>query len=1533
MEDLIVEDKQKDTLLYAGYASANITDWFIFKDNYTLKNVELKNAVVNMNRNDSAWNYQHIIDFFKKPKTGKKKKPLTLDVEEIHLTNIRFNKIDGWIGQSMTASFKGLDVITDSINLAKNTINIQSVKATSPSYWQRDFSGKRPDSLKPTPAKPLKKGNSSFQWNKSGLVLNIKKVEIIDGKFINDKKTERPVYTDRFDGQHIYFSKIDGSLENVQFINDTLVAKGDIKGVERSGLEIKQLKANFKFTPEQMEFAALRLETNRSILGNYLSMGYSNFKKDFSDFINAVQLDIHFEPGSKLNSDDLAFFGPNLKTWKRIFDISGDARGTVSNFAATNLKVRTGDTYLNGRLSMRGLPDINSSFIDFTSNEFTTTYNEAAIVIPAIRNSKKPAFSKLGNISYKGNFTGFIKDFVAFGTLKTSLGILEADINMKIPGNNNATYSGDIKTEGFALGTFLNDRKFGNVAVSGTLKGNGFDLAKLDLKTDLFVKKIFYDGYTYQNLSVNGAFQKNIFSGKASIDDPNLKITSLDGQLNIEKANPLFTLNAKAEKIDFRALGLTKQKLILSGDFDLDFTGSNIDNFLGVAQIDNARLINDSSDISFTSLRLASTMVGTEKRLSLRTTEVDADIIGDFKILELPGAFTVFLSKYYPTYIKAPKTRFSNENFTFNIRTKTVDDYIGIFNNRLKGFNNASISGNVRLLNNELNLAADIPFFSYDNKSFTNILLNAQGNRDSLFATASVDEVYLSDSFRLRKTDIQLSAHNDISDIAIKTNGSKTLDKAELNAKITSYEDGVNVKFAPSSIVINDKEWVLNKDGELTLRKKFIDAESLTFTQAEQQIVVSTEFDELNSGTNIVANISNLNIGDFTPFFVTKPSLKGRLTGKATLFNIYGKKVIDFTGIADQFMVDTNLIGKVNLTAAVNLETGKVTFKAKSTEKDYDFDLAGGLNIKDSTGNQLNIDFNTKRTELKILQPFLSTVLSKIDGVAVGKLNIVSDGGRQYITGKTTIEEGSMTVAFTNCTYFVKNQTINFSRQSIDFGTMAVEDIYKNRGTVSGRINHNFFQNFSFPFLQFESDKILLLNTTKANNPQYYGNVIGNVSMSLTGPITDMQMNIRGGTSATDSSHVYLQTATSKESNKVDYIEFIQFGSEMEKNLKIKPTSKFTLNMDIEANPACKVDVILDEETGDIIKGEGNGNLNITVGTTEPLRMNGRYDITRGDYLFNFQTFIRKPFEIRSGSITWNGDPLQAQINIPAQYTATDVDISNLSNATVTTGGSGNYQKSDVIILAKLTGILTQPNISFEFTLPEGSEYRRDYLIVKRLEDYKTDEAVMLNQVASLILFNSFFDNNQSFISQQSTISLATNTIGRIVSNLLTNLLNKELARATNNYVSTYININPILNVGSAANQLQANIRGGIRVKITDKVFFYAGGNYDYNNQILILNNQNNLNQDFTLEWLINKDGSIKVIGFNRSSSDLANGQRIRSGVQIGYRRDVNKLSELFQSKKKLLEKERLQNEAILRAKEEEEEQRRLKEIDNEKSD
>jgi hypothetical protein len=1503
---LLVEDLKKDTLLYAGTAKVNLTDWFFLKDKISFKYIGLDDAVVNMNRTDSVWNYQFLIDYFAGPKTGGNKKGAEIDLKEIHLNNIRFNKIDKWIGQDMIAALKKMDVTMDSVNFNNKQIAIKELYLEQPLFAQADYKGNRPDVANLTSVLQKIPLVSAFKWNNSGWKFSIKKFQLFDGSFKNDKESDRPAYNDRFDGEHLLFNNITGSINNVLFLNDTLSAEISLAAKERSGLLIKKLQSNMKLTPELMEFKNLTLETNRSKLGNYYAMHYNQFNNDFGSFLHSVTLDAAFT-NSTINSDDLAIFSPNLKSWKRIFQIEGTAKGTIDNFSTKKMKIRTGNTFIDGDIAMRGLPDINTTFIDFKSNILQTSYNDLVTIIPSIKNVKQLALPKLGAITYKGYFTGFIRDFVTYGNFKTNLGGITADLNMKIPEGGRSSYSGKIAANSFNIGAFSNNPQLGIITAATKIKGQGFTLKDLKANVDATVKRFDFNGYSYQNAIINGDFEKQLFKGHLSIDDPNLKINGLDGALNISTKEIAFNLDADVAHANLKNLLLTNDNLSLSGLFSLNFTGNNIDNFLGTARVNDAVLKHDSTKLSFDSLTLKSEFIENKKLLTLQSNELDVTLNGQFKILELPDAFTFFLSKYYPSYFTLPKHAISKQDFTFNIKTHNVDEYIKLFDNKLGGFNNAVIKGSVGIENYQLKIDATVPEFSYAGKVFTNVNLHSSGTRDTLNTQIAVDDIAINDSLHFPLTRLGISANNNLSLIKLNTTGSKIIGDAELNASIQSLNDGIKIHFFPSSFVINNKKWQLEKDGEITLRKKFIDANEVKFYHDKQQIVISTELDELTNNTNLVAKLSNVDL-DFLPIILKEPRITGLVTGTATLVNPFGKPIIQFSGVADSFRLDDKYIGKINLTADANTSTGLIKYKADTDNPDNQFTIDGFYNYKDSTGNQLSANLKAGRLNLDILQPYLGTIFSQMGGVAHGDIKIYGGSGHQYMTGDATITNGVLKIAYTQCKYLFDKQTIHFAEDEIDIGTIKLKDTLNNEGVVSGKMHHTFFKDFSFENMRFETEKMMLLNTTKRDNQQFYGNVIGRAVMTMSGPVTNLQMNIDGGPSSLDSSHIYLPTGNSRENNAVDYLDFVQFGSLVDKQYSRDQSANIVVNLNITANPACKVDVILDEQTNDVMRGQGNGRLAIRVGNKEPLTIRGRYDITNGEYTFNFQTFLNKPFTVNEGSsITWNGDPLAAIIDIDAEYLAKNVNLGPLTQAATTLNTAGNYtERDDINIIAHLTGSLKTPKITFDFKLPETSEKNKDYILVKRLDDFKNDENEMNKQVASLLLFNTFIIGDQNFLSQDNTLAFATSTIGGAISGFLTNTFNRQLEKATKGVISSYIDINPTFSLQKTASAIQANIRAGLKILLSNRLNILIGGNLDYNDPYALttLERKGLFTPDITIEWILNNDGSLRVVGFNRTSIDITTGQRNRSGVQLSYRKDFNKIGDIFKSKKTIQARE-----------------------------
>ncbi|MFN8245234.1 MAG: translocation/assembly module TamB domain-containing protein [Ferruginibacter sp.] len=1494
LEGLQVEDRNRDTLLYAGQARVKITDWFFLKDKATFTYISLDDALVNMKRKDSTWNYQFLVDYFSSPSGGgKKSKGIEFDFREVHTSNVRFNQIDQWTGRDLKASFSALDVFIKSVDMNAMKASIESVNLENPMFMQYDYTGSEP--VTDVAVAPAEENAPVAQKKQpEGWLIDLKKLTMSNGSVWIKKQIDRDPANGHFEGQHLFFSRINGQVNELRFAHDSLQATLRLSALERSGLELKNLSADFLFAPGIMEFRNLDLETNRSRLRDYFAMRFESFNHDMNRFLHNVNLEAHFSE-SDLSSDDLAYFAPSLSSWKKKFHFTGRAKGTVDNFSTDKFQVSSGNTFFSGEIGMRGLPDINSTFIDLRSDGLKTQYADLAILIPSLRNIKQPSLHKLGNIYYKGNFTGFLNDFVAFGTIKTNLGTLTADLNMKLPENGPARYSGKLLTNNFQLGTFINSPVLGDISLNGKVNGRGLTMKDLDATFNGFIGQLSFNGYRYANITVNGDFRNSLFSGKLQTDDPNLKIRSLDGSINFSGEDLAFNLNSDLDYVNLKNIGLTNEEFTLKGLLSLDFKGNDIDQFLGAARIYDATLTHEGKQLTFDSLRVLSELQDGRKKLSIISNQFEAEINGHVSILDLPNAFKVFLSKYYPSYINKPTAWVGSQDFTFYIKTKEVDEYVRLLDPKLKGFDYSDISGNLNLNNYELNVNASMPSFSYDEKKFSDIRLTGRGNRDTLYADISLSDISLSDSLHFPETRLSLKANNDVSDIKLVTRAGKTLNDAELNASIETMQDGIKVHFSPSYFTINDKKWTLEKDGELTLRKNFLDASEIIFRHRNQQIKLSTELDELTDHTHIVAKLDKVNIEDFTPFFLQKPSLKGILSGTARVREPFGKMFLEFTGDADSLSMDEQYIGKVDLNGSANSTTGMIRFNAESHDSAFDFRINGHYNYLDSTGDRLGIKMSGKKIDLAILKPYLNSIFGNMEGDAEADLEIKGTGSETELTGLVKIRKASLLVAYTQCRYTLENEVVKFEKNIIDLGKLRLKDTLNNTATVTGRIGHHFFDEMSFDNIKLETGKLLVLNTAKKDNKQFYGTVIGSANMSINGPLTNMVMNITGKPSYVDSSHIYLPTGSDRESNAVDYIEFVQFGTLMGDSKTTKESTNILVNLSLTANPACKVDVILDEETGDIIKGQGNGQINIRVGTREPVNIRGVYELTRGQYTFNFQTFLKKQFALNRGTISFNGDPYDALLDLYADYKAERVDISSL------TPSGGFRQKEDVYIVSHLTGSLKKPMIDFEFKLPENSEASRNDIIVKRLAEFHNDKTELNKQVASLLLFNSFLLGDQNVIGSSNPISFATNTIGGILSSWLTNIFNKELEKATKGLLSTYLDIDPTLDLQKNAAQIQANIRAGLKLSLNKRLQLILGGNLDYNNPNYSqqLTRRGLITPDISLEYLLTKDGAFRVVGFNRTSIDYTLNQLNRSGLQLSYRKDVNKLSDLFRSQRK----------------------------------
>lgn len=1497
LQKTLIRDRQKDTILYAGQLKLRITDWFFFKDRIELKYIGLEDAVIKLQRKDTVWNYQFIADHFaQSDTTTKKSKPIALDFKKVDLKNVSFLSNDLWVGTKQIIKAGSALIDIEKIDLSKSKIIINEVLLDKPQFLTEEFDGLRP----PKPKRKRVKEHIS----EGDLMIKVAVIKITNGTYFNTNLTDGKMnFPERkphpfFDGRFISFNKINANIENFYFEKDTIRAKIDLSTTERSGFTVKQLKANMRITPEIMEFSKLNLATNKSELHDYYAMHYRSFNYDMGEYITNVVMKANFK-NSVVHSDDIAYFAPELKNWRKRFQISGKFDGTVADFKVKNIFLRSGNsTYASGDFESVGLPDIDKTVFTLNNGIVQTDYNELADIAPQIRQVKTPDLPALGTVRFAGKFKGTVFNFIANGNIATKLGALTTNIKLQFPDRKEPLYDGFIVSKQFNLGRFIKEPLLGAISFNGSVNGSSFSLSKMKTTLQGNVAQLHFNGYDYKNIEVNGTFQKSYFRGEFNADDPNFNLTSTV-EIDLTKNIPHFNILGDLVNSDLQKLNFFNKNYQLTGLFDLNFSGRNIDEFTGSAKLLNAVLVHDSGRISFDSLSVQSDFTHTNKVLSVSSNEFDVTIDGNFTIMQLPKSLLAFLNRYYPSYIQLPPGALPRQNFSFVANTREFDKYVKLIHPNIGGLNNSTISGVVNTIDTNLVINASIPYFTYKTYIAENAVIEAKGDLQKLDVNGSVGNIILKDSLRFPNSEFTVQSKNDHSTIHIAARANTTLNEANFNADVTTYADGVKIDLNPSSFVLNDKKWNLEDQGQIILRKSQLDAHNVRFTSGIQEISVESNNSKLGDRNNLLVKLKSVNIGDFVPYVLTNPKLEGSATGSVKISDIFNKFSAEADITAEQFRMNYDSIGLVKIKAAYPLGESKVIYTIESPNNLYTFSAKGTYDVKAKPEDALQTTLDLNGANISLINQFVSTVFSGLQGQAEGRLELSGDIEAPVIIGKTTIKDASFKVNFTNVTYTVDSATILFEEDGIDFGTIAVKDRNRNTGYVRGKLYEKGFKNIRYDF-DMRSDRILALDTKQGANENFYGKAIGKVNLTLRGTEDNLRMSIAA--EAVDSTHIIMPPTTSRESGEADFIVFNEHGKAQDIEAA---NNKLRLNVDLDllATEKAQVDIVLDDLSGDIIKAVGNGRIRMNVSNTGNVQIRGKYNIVSGSYDFNFQSLIPKKFELKGGgdnNIEWNGDPNDARINITAQYTAENISLNELignQNMGINNGSIRAY-KGDVYVLALLSGRLSSPKIDFRIDFPSNLALRNDPTFNQFLNKLESDQSEMVKQVTWLILFQSFAPYGEA-VGRFNALQTSLNTVSQVLVNGLNRLIASalngkgwqlEVGGAFYNSSSLYGNQNAATN--NNADKLRLNLKLNKRI-LDGRIIITVGSDFDVN----VGNNPTQTNQlqllpDVSVEFVLSNDRKLRAIIFSKSSLEVnqtAIGRRSRQGIGLSYTRDWGK--------------------------------------------
>ena len=1490
LDKILIRDQQKDSLLYSNTLKLRISDLLFSSNHPVIKYLGLEGAKIYLHRKSPIWNYQFLVDYFKNDST--QKKSTNFDIKKLDLAHFDFIEDDEWNGAytRLTASniIANFSVFNDSV------IRIEQLVANKPFYTLLNKKGLNKNYVH---IKHVRKPGQLYFGN-DNTKIEATNIEIKQGKFWIENGFEKP--TPHFDGYHIRMHDLNAHIQNASFIKDTIKANVQLNVKERSGLHIQQLQTQFKMTPSIMELDKLLIKTNNSILGPYYAMEYKDFVEDFYNYNYNVNMKAHFV-NAHVATDDIAFFAPDIKNLHQKFHASFSFNGTVNNFKASNLAAQYGNSFVKGNFSMKGIPEMRHTQIDFNEVIAKTNYNDLVQWIPSINLIKDLQVNQLGDIYLKGKFNGTLYDFVTDATIQSPLGKANTAIRIQFPQNAEPTYEGQLVTDHFYIGKLLNIGNLGWVNFKGKIAGSSFTLEKAKTNIEGQIDSIEYNQYLYTNINTNGILQKRAFNGSFKIKDPNVNFIS-NIEVDFNNSKPKFNAVGDLLSANFAPLHFSKTPIQLTGVLDLNFQGDSIDNFIGSAKFYNGKLKGNHTTINFDSLSLQSKIEDGKKWIKIASDDLQATIQGKFDIMHLPASVQYFMQRYLPTYIPAPQNATSNQQFDIQIKTNYFEPYIRLFNNSFSGFNNLELRGSLNTINKSISATGTIPFAQWKNYTVQNGVLDGRGSKDSLFLDLKAQMVAITDSLQFIQPSIQINTSNDISKFKLDATSKSALELIHLEGKVNTYADGLAINWNPSYFILNQKKWDIQEGGLLNLRRNNTFAKNCKLSQGLQELIVSTA----PQANGLQLQLKNMILGDLTKLFFKYPNLEGLTNGEIQLHNLYDQFSLTTLLDIDQFSFNNEIIGLTKLKAGYDVKTGMIPFSFTSPNEQYNLSADGKYNLKDSA-SPLDATLFLKHSKFALVEQFIGGVLHQLEGKATGQLHF---GGRienPYLLGQASLEKASFVVDYTKVKYFIDSTTIQFTNEGIDFGNVLVKDKWNRTAQFKGKILNQGFKHLDYD-MEMSSPKIELLNMDPIDNIYFYGHAVGKAGLTIKGPEENIKMSITADVN--DSSHIYLPSTTNKETGKSEFIVFKKYGKSAVKSADI-PTYNLVVDLDVTANNKTQIDVIFDELTGDVIKAVGNGRIKMRAGNIEPLTIRGKYNIESGNYDFNFQSFIKKPFELipEAGNyIEWTGDPLNADIHVDARYTAERVSLNELVGASNFSNAVKSYRGS-VYVIAALRNKLARPDIKFTLAFPPGNPISSDNEFSQFISRLERDDNEILKQVSFLIVFNSFapvsFNTNNTNNAYNAT-SIGINTISQLLSKEINKSITSLLTRVTGDKSlrfdlgSTVYNSGNLLDPTGTGIAINANKIDRQRVNLklgrsflNDKVIINFGGDLDFNirNSTSIQNGNFQWLPDLNIEFILTRNRKLRAIIFNRNSLDISGsslGRRNRQGISISYRQDFD---------------------------------------------
>ncbi len=1342
-------------------------------------------------------------------------------------------------------------------------------------------------------ASPVVDTTYSAPW-----ILRIANAKIIATHFaLRDERYMSP-------GKGIDFSDMDLSDLNLEVKDITLKGDSimaDIRGLkfkEKSGFRLNDFSTKATLCPRGMTAQQLQITTGKSRLSMDLKFEYNKWDA-YNYFLDSIRIKANILP-SQLDMHDIAAFAPDISGMAEIFDFSGKIKGTVSSFTAKDFELAFGKyTSFKANFNVNGLPDIAETFVNLKIDKFVSNVSDIqAFTLPSADSTNHIVLPspiiKLGKISINGRFTGFYNDFVSKATFITDAGQITTDILLtNNKARRNYEYDGKILADSFNIGKVFDIKQLGTLSLYATLKGKNFSLERADLAMKGEITNLYYEGNRIGLINFDGDFRHKRFTGGVYINDKLIGLNFL-GSADFSAELPAFDFQA-----DILNANLSKLKLmtddsivILSSSTDFKFQGNTIDNLIGGLRFSNTSFTMGPKTLKMKDFSLATTSLGNGgKRMQLNSDFIDALFSGEYTFDDMSDYLKMVFTEFLPSLSPGEKlpVRLQRGSFDYTIQLKHTDSLTWMFLPWLKINTNTVISGKFDPALGKVNINGQSPLIILSGIALHNWALTGSTVDKSLIVKMECDKINSAETEndptslkRVEQFKLQAIASDDSVKFGISWNDKVVPDhnKGDISGAVSFKQNPhLLVRFDNASLMINDTVWNSVPGNLLTIDKSYYEARNFGFTTRNSHVLLNGTI-SADPLSQMILDLKDFNVShtdlitqgigiDFDGYINGKvsfselfsiPKLSADLTIKSFGFNheSLGDAIIKSYWDNEKKLIGVDLQIKYVGNAGIHFPI-KVAGNIYPEKEHDNFDL------------KVDVD----NLKVHTFEPFLTGIFSRMKGYGTGAITLTGDFADPVFKGSLKLMRTELLIDYLRTSYSLTGD-FNFDKGRMWFKDIQLMDSTFGKGSVSGSIYHKAFSDMALD-IELKADNLVTLNTPYSPNEVYYGKAKATGTMTLKGPVDNLVMkaNVRSE-KGTD---VVIPISFSRSISENSFIQYRQHG-DIDKNNKTNiplESSIFSLQMGLDVTRNAGIGIILPYQMG-TIDVFGDGLVSLGVDTRGEYSMFGNYIMDNGNFLFNFQNILKKNFQIqKGGSITFNGSPYDADIRLQAVYKVK----TSLSGLPIT---QEQYKGARVNVncIISLTGNLYNPDIKFNLTMPDATEELQR--TVFSLID--TTSAIEMNQqMISLLVLNTF--------SSSSGLNYSGASLGISSYEILSAQLTRMLSQISKNF-DIGVNYRP----GDQLTPREVELALSTQLFDNRVTIDGAVGTNTYSTS-----QTTQIIGDVLVEVKITEDGRYRFKAFNRTNSPgdvlFSNYSHYTQGVGVVFRKEFNKLGELFKRTKK----------------------------------